>query len=114
MEKPQTPRFYPGWLVAAGCFLATTLEGGLWFSQGLFFKPLAQAFSWSRAETSLANTVFMLAYGVSGVLLSRWADRYGTRNIMFVAAVLVGIGLALNHAVRGLGELLATYAILGV
>ncbi|MEE9202050.1 MAG: MFS transporter [Dehalococcoidia bacterium] len=103
-----------GWTVVLGCMLSTTIEGGLWFSQGIFFKPLIETFGWSRAETSTANTSFMLAYAVSGFLLSRFADRYGPRRIMLIAALLTGAGLALSSRVTGLEQLILAYVLLGV
>lgn len=96
------------------CFLSTTVEGGIWFSLGIFFKPLAEAFGWSRAETSAANAAFMLAYAISGFLLSRLADRYGPRYVMLFGALLTGAALALSGAVRGLEQLIFTYVLLGV
>lgn len=102
------------WTVVLGCLLSTTVEGGIWFSQGIFFKPLIETFGWSRAETSAANTGFMLAYAVSGFLLSRLADRYGPRRIMLIAALLTGSALALSGRVTGLEQLVLAYILLGV
>jgi sugar phosphate permease len=101
-------------MVAVGCLISTAVEGGIWYSLGIFFKPLAEAFEWSRAETSAANTSFMLSFAVSGFVLSRFADRYGPRVTLVVAAVLSAAGLALSGAVTELYQLIAAYVLLGV
>lgn len=96
------------------CLLSTTVEGGIWFSLGIFFKPLAESFGWTRAETAAANTAFMLTYAVSGFFLSRLADRYGPRRIMLFCALLSGGALALSGAVSTLWQLILTYVLLGL
>lgn len=90
------------------------MEGGVWFSLGVFFKPLAETFGWSRAQTSAANTLFILAYGISTYGMSRFADRYGSRRVMAPAAAIVGLALIASGGVRGWWELLATYTFIGI
>ncbi|MDP6101050.1 MAG: MFS transporter [Dehalococcoidia bacterium] len=102
------------WTVALGCLVSTTVEGGIWYSLGIFFNPLAETFDWSRAETSATNTSFMLSFAIAGFVLSRFADRYGPRVTMVGAAVLSGAGLALSGAVTELYQLILAYILLGI
>jgi len=50
---------YRGWFVVAACFVIAVTLGHLFWSFGVFFKPLQQEFGWSRAEASTAYTAFL-------------------------------------------------------
>lgn len=93
------------WYVVAACFATTfTLGEALW-SFGVFFKPLQTEFGWSRALVSSAYTAFIFGFAISTVISGRLADRYSPRPILFVSALLAGIGVSLCSQVGGIHEL---------
>ena len=75
--------FRKGWpvVLSAGMGLAVALTPLLFYSLGLFIRPLEEAFGWSRQEISTAFLVVTLGNSV-GALLAGWlADRLGSRSI---------------------------------
>jgi MFS family permease len=105
--------FY-GWrIVIAGttCFL---LLGGIGFySFGVFFSPLTEAFNWTRTEISLAITIACLV-GLSGFLIGKWIDKYGARKMILLGALISGISFALLGLINSLWQFYALYLTLGL
>lgn len=100
-------------LVLFSCLLSTFVNGGLFYTFGIFFKPLAAEFLWSRGQLSLINTVFLLAYAPGAVILGRIADRYQPRGVMALAAVFIGLGLILCSRSSAWNAFLLNYALIG-
>jgi len=96
--------FYGWYVVVAGFFITFTLGEAMW-SFGVFFKPLASEFGWSRAVVSSAYTAFLIGFGVSSIFSGRLTDRYSPRPILMVSALLAGIGIALCSRVETINEL---------
>lgn len=75
--------FRKGWpvVLSSGIGLAVALTPLLFYSLGLFIRPLEEAFGWSRQEIYTAFLVVTLGNSV-GALLAGWlADRFGSRSI---------------------------------
>ena len=49
--------------------------------------PVAQAeFGISRADASLPYTVLMVGFGIGGILMGRWSDRFGVFRVLLIGA----------------------------
>jgi MFS family permease len=80
-----------GWvMVAVGFGLQTLAFGGIG-SVGVFLKPLAAEFDWSRAEVSAGYTSVALSAAAFGILWGWLSDRKGGRNIALFGVVMMGI-----------------------
>ncbi len=99
------PKIFYGWFVVAACFAATFTLGEAMWSFGVFFKPLQAEFGWSRALVSSAYTVFLFGFAISAITTGRLADRYSPRPILFVSALLAGIGVSMCSQAEGINEL---------
>lgn len=108
------PRFFAGWIVLLGCWLVTVANGALFWMFGIFFKPLTEHFGWSRAELSLVNTSFLLAYAPGAIVWGRIADRLGPRRVLWVASVLVLAGYLGSSRVDSRTPLILYYALMGL
>ena len=93
------PRLFPGWYVVAGAFAVLFLAYGLQFSYGLFVTGMARDLGWSRAETSLPYSVYVLGYMLLSVGTGRATDRYGPRIVITIGAALLGLGWGLSALV---------------
>jgi len=100
-------------LVLLSCLLSTFVNGGLFYTFGIFFKPLAAEFAWSRGQLSLVNTVFLLSYAPGAVILGRLADRYQPRGVMGLAALFIGLGLLLCGRSSAWEAFVFNYALIG-
>lgn len=93
------PRLFAGWYVAAGAFAVLFLAYGLQFSYGLFVTGMANDLGWSRAETSLPYSVYVLGYMLLSVVTGRATDRFGPRVVITIGAALLGLGWGLSALV---------------
>lgn len=116
---PPTPQraaqgFFYGWVIAAGCWLVTLVNGGLFWTFGVFFKPLSTEFGWSRGELSLVNTAFLVAYAPGAILWGKIADRFGPRRVLWLASILVLLGYLGSSRIDSRMPLVFYYALIGL
>lgn len=93
-----------GWIMVGVAFWLSALSFGGLGSVGVFLKPLASEFGWSRGETSLGYTALSLAAGVLGVAWGVVADRYGSRGLAIMASVAMAAALFLLGRTQNLGQ----------
>ncbi len=88
-------RIFYGWVNVGIFFLIAMVIWGPQYSFGVFFKPLAEDFTWSRAQVSAAMTINLIVGGLLGFIVGKLNDRYGPRKVMSVAALFIGGGYVL-------------------
>ncbi len=113
MDSTVTRRtiFY-GWIIVAACLVIMSMNTGLMYSYGVFFKHLLADFGWSRAATSGVHSLFMVTHGLFAIGVGWLADRIGPAKIMAVCAFIAGVGLALTSQVNALWQLYVTYGLI--
>ncbi len=112
MKKPGI--FYGYWILAA-CFVCLCIFSGVgMWAFGIFFKPVMHEFGWTRAAVSLAFTMLYLVQGLFQPVAGRFTDRYGPRKVIFVGALVAGLGFVLLSLTRGLWHYYLFYAVVGV
>lgn len=80
-----------GWvMVGVGFGLQALAFGGIG-SVGVFLKPLAAEFDWSRAEVSAGYTSVALSAAAFGILWGWLSDRKGGRYIALFGVIMMGI-----------------------
>ncbi len=102
-----------GWYVVLGAFLIQAINYGARYSFGVFVKPMAEEYGWSRSVISAGMSVMVLAYGIAGVFTGRLADRIAPRWIITAGAVVMAAGLFLTALIREPWHLYVTYGVLG-
>lgn len=81
----------------------------------LFIEPLEQEFGWSRADMSLALTLFTACLAVTLPFMGRLVDRYGSRRVLAPSMLVLGAGLCvLGWRLDALWILLTVYVLIGV
>ena len=63
------------------------------YSFGVFFDALMQEFSWSRWETSLAFSLFLLAATIILPVVGYLTDLIGARRIIMTSVLIFGLCL---------------------
>lgn len=103
--------FYGWYIVAAGTLLMATCFG-ISYSFSVYFSSLQTEFSWNRAATSGAFSLYLLLVGLFSIICGRAVDRYGPRPVVSIMGVISGISLILTAGVQTLWQLYFTYSVL--
>ena len=100
------------WVIIAAGALMTCVAIGAMFSLAIFLEPMSTATGWSRAGISSAMTLNFLVMGLGGFGWGAVSDRFGTRIVVLIGAVLLGLALVLASRATSLLQFQLTYGIL--
>jgi MFS family permease len=100
------------WVIVGVGALMTCVAVGAMFSLAVFLDPMATSTGWSRAGISSAMTLNFLIMGLGGFAWGAASDRFGTRVVVLIGAVLLGLALVLASRATSLLEFQLVYGIL--
>ena len=88
------PRYFYGWNVVAASFLAHLAYAEHHSSMlGFFIRPFQNEFGWSRSSVAAVQTIARVAEAIIAPIVGPYIDRYGSRVIMPIGAVIVGLAM---------------------
>ncbi|TWO71016.1 MFS transporter [Caenimonas sedimenti] len=87
--------------------------GSVFYTFALLLEPVERELGLSRAESSLAFSLALLAEGLLAYPVGRWIDRGHERAVMTGGSLLVALGLALHSLVRSPAAFYAVWLLLG-
>ncbi len=111
IEIKKPPLFY-GYTIILASFFIQAIVWGISNSFGVFFAPLINEFSWSRATISGAASLCFLVHGLSSMLMGNLNDRLGPRLIMSACGIFLGIGFLLMAKVNSAWQLYLFYGLI--
>ena len=88
--------------------------GSLFYTFSLLMGPLEAQLGLSRAESSLAFSLALLAEGVAAYAVGRWIDAGQERRVMTLGSLWVGLGLLAHSAVGSVAGFYAVWVWLGL
>lgn len=100
-----------------GCLLGMMMSVSsiYFYTSGLFLKPLAAEFGWTRGMASLGPLVGILTIGVASPFAGRLVDRFGAFRMALLSAGALALSfLALGTATGGLVSFLLLTFVLAV
>jgi len=100
------------WARLAMSLLLMTIGGAGMYSMTVVLPRVQQDFAVTRGDVSLAYTFTMIGFGVGGILMGRWADRYGVMRVVMLGAVGLGLGFIAAGVSPGLLPFYAAQGIL--
>lgn len=102
-------------LITACCGVFVSFASIVVYTFGVFLKPLAGTFHWSRAQVSIAFTLAALTVAVCSPFLGRLMDRYPARRVVLPCTVIYGAAFAsLALLTPHLWHLYAVFVVLGI
>ena len=107
-----TRRFFYGWVVLAAAFVIITMAIGTLFTLGVFLKPIEDSMGWSRSGIGAIGFFNWIVMGLGGMVSGFVSDRLGTRRVVLVGGVLLGLGLVLSSHVQQVWHFYATFGLL--
>ena len=108
----ESRRSYYGWVVVGVALLAQLLTFGLVYSFGVFFKPLAEEFGWSRAVTAGAFSAHAIIHNVFAPIIGKLADRFGPRIIVITGGFCIGLSMFLMSHVATIWQIYLSYGVI--
>ena len=104
-------RIFYGWWVVAAAFAITFLGFGSAYTFSAFLEQLQRDFGASRGSVSLVFSLAGFLYFGLGIVSGPLADRFGSRPLVLIGMILLGLGLALASAAQNLIEVYAAYGL---
>ena len=77
--EPDKQKIFYGWILVAAATFIYAVSAGQVVSFGIFVKPMAKAFGWSRASLTGAFGLYILAMSVFSFVCAVLVDRFGPR-----------------------------------
>jgi len=104
--------FY-GWWIVGACFLIGLYVGGIvFYGFTAFFEPIRTEFGWSYTQISLAASLRGLEMGLFAPIVGFLVDRFGSRTLILVGAIVVGFGLILLSLTQSLAMFYVSFLII--
>ncbi|MFC1963823.1 MFS transporter [Chloroflexota bacterium] len=103
---------YYGYIIVVASVLILTITQGTYYSFGIFLKPLAQDFGWTRAAVSGAVSLGSIVSGVSFIFAGHLTDRVGPRLVMIMCGLSLGIGYLLMSRIQVVWQFYLVYGIM--
>jgi len=105
------PRFFYGYVVVVASFIIMAIASGSMSTYGVFFKPLAAEFDWTRAATSGAYAMSLFVTGLFFLVTGRLTDKYGPRLVSTVSGVTLCLGYLLMSRTNAIWQLYLFYGV---
>ena len=104
--------FYGWWLVAISGFIMAIATVPLFHAMSLWAVALERQFGWNRTQLGLALSFTRIEGGIMGPVEGYLADRVGTRHMVLIGLLIVGLGFLLFGQVRNLWMFYLAYIVM--
>jgi MFS family permease len=116
MLKPKSSpvtdyKFFYGYVIVAASFLIMVVIWSVYYSFGVFFKPLINEFGWSSAGTSGAFSMASVVMGLLAIAMGRLTDIVGPRIVMSLSAAIIGLGFLLMSKINAVWQLYTVHGL---
>jgi sugar phosphate permease len=113
--RTRVDRLYYGWrLVPVSGMIMAIATTPMFHAMGLWFVALESSFGWSRTQLSLAFAFTRVEGGILGPLEGYLVDRLGTRRLVFIGMIVMGIGWLFFSQIRALWMFYLAYMIVAL
>ncbi|MFM2308757.1 MAG: hypothetical protein RLY87_878 [Chloroflexota bacterium] len=103
------------WYVVAAIATALLISSGARVAPGVFLPALTTEFGWTRSSISLAVSLGLILYGLSGPFIGTLIDRVGTRNTAIIGLCAIALSaVAGTFITNELGFALTWGALSGI
>src|SRR2546427_684526 len=104
-------KLFYGWVIVGAGIVVTCIGVGAMLSLAIFLQPMSEAMGWSRTGISTAALLNWLCMGVGSFLWGALSDRFGTRAVVLLGGVLLGLGLGTASQAARLGQFQLVFGV---
>ena len=101
-----------GNVVVLFAFIIMVVNWSIFFSFGVYFKPMIAEFGWTRAMTAGAFSLASFISGFVTAYLGWMNDRFGSRRVLSICGLLLGIGSLLMSRTQVLWHFYVFYGLI--
>jgi MFS family permease len=101
------------WAALAVCTVLIGIVSVVWHTFSLFLVALTGSFGWSRAETSLGFTIFVIVSGITGPNTGQLIARYGARRVVTIGGLVLATGLVATSRMQTLWQFYLFFGVIG-
>ncbi len=104
-------KFHYAWVILAASCVLNVVSRADSASFGVFIDPLVAQFGWKHGDIAFAYSLAFLA-GLPAVVVMGWlGDRYGARNLMLGASLIISTGTVLLGTIKELWQFYIFYGL---
>lgn len=111
-EGDMRPIFYGWWIVLSGFLMSLYVGSVVFFGLTAFVEPLIHEFGWSYTQVSLATSIRGLEMGLFAPFVGFLVDRFGSRKLVFLGTIVIGLGLILLSRTQSLLMFYGAYVLI--
>jgi len=105
-------RIHYAWVVAAAVFVVLLASAGVRSMPGVLMVPLEKDMGWDRATISLAASIGIALYGLTGPFAGAVMLRFGIRRCILIALCMLSLAVASTTLVQTSWQLVLTWGVL--
>ncbi|MFT4436527.1 MFS transporter [Caballeronia sp. 15715] len=105
-------RLHYGWIALGVAFLVLLAAAGTRATPSVMMLPLEKEFGWSRATISLAISINLALYGLTGPFAAAAMQRFGVRRTLLVALAVLSGGVGLSALMTKPWEMVLIWGVL--
>ena len=101
------------WIVVGVSTAATALAWSVRSTFALFYVAILAELAWGRGPTALGYSLSWLGFVLFAPVAGWLSDRWGTRTVVTIGGVVLGVALGLTAQVTSLAQYYVCFGILG-
>ncbi|MFC1901472.1 MFS transporter [Chloroflexota bacterium] len=106
--------FYGWWIVGALFIISLYSYGTISYGFTAIFLPIADEFGWSYTQISIAASLRGVEAGLLAPVIGILVDRWGPRRMLFMGAIINGLGLMLLSRITSLGMFYTAFFLISL
>src|ERR1700738_1216925 len=107
MRKP-----HYAWIVLGVTFVCLLISAATRATPSILIVPLENEFGWSGTTISMAISLNIVLYALTGPFAAAFINRYGPRRVMAASAILIGLGTLATITIKPPWQLFAVWGVL--